>query len=247
MIYFAKKAGQAGFEPAQGKGHSSQVKQKAAEQPHIYINTTKPHHVHDGETILYRGGALVDLRPAINQDVTPMKISLEKLQSRQPTDFTSVGFATYYSKQKALADVFANYALKRLHDGKYIDVGIMYLAIPTATLSPMVEVHTSHWKEFVWRMRLMEHDDLPEHLQTYYDAEILSGGMLRLSTPGVMQMKAQGQNYTHLQPTKLPDGSTASQHCFKSVPQVQVMNQVARVWIEQCPRIVAAAESSGKG
>ena len=29
----AKKVGQAGFEPAQGKGHSSQVKQKAAEQP----------------------------------------------------------------------------------------------------------------------------------------------------------------------------------------------------------------------
>ena len=247
MIYLPKKqVGQASSQ-LRGKAILLKSSRKRPSNQHIYMSTTKPHPVQDGETILYRGGALVDLRPAINQDVTPMEISLEKLQSRQPTDFTSVGFATYYSKQKALADVFANYALKRLHDGKYIDVGIMYLAIPTATLSPMVEVCTSHWKEFVWRMRLMEHDDLPEHLQTYYDAEILFGGMLRLSTPGVMQMKAQGQNYTHLQPMKLPDGSTASQYCFKSVPQVQVMNQVARVWIEQCPRIVAAAESSGKG
>ena len=37
----------------------------------------------------------------------------------------------------------------------------------------MLELYDLHWKEFVWRKRLRQGRNFPDHVQLYEDADIL--------------------------------------------------------------------------
>lgn len=204
----------------------------------LIASTTDQFSAQEAEMVMYKGGKMKRLLNAINQKLTPSTIDLESLASTPPTDFERVGFSLYFTKQKSLAEEFVGYAAERLDNGKWVEVGLLTLTIPTSMLANMVEIDGSAWKEYVWRQRLNDHRNFPNHLGQYEAADILLGGMLQISTKKVEEIEESGGNYTHLEPCKLFDGTIGSQYCFKSRDLVKKANSVCRAWIESrgmCP------------
>lgn len=65
----------------------------------------------------------------------PNIVGLESLGSTPFTDFERVGFALYFIKQNSLAKDFAEYAAKRLDNGKWVEIDLLTLAVPTSMLA----------------------------------------------------------------------------------------------------------------
>lgn len=211
------------------KGGKLKIGESSRAPQSVIATTTDQYSAHEAETVLYKGGKMKRLLNAINQQVTPNILDLESLGSTPPTDFERIGFALYFTKQKLLAEEFVGYAAERFDNGKWVEVGLLTLAIPTSMLANSVEIYGSDWKEYVWRQRLNDHKNFPTYLDQYEGVAILFGAMLPMSTRKLEMMQEKGGTYTQLVSC---DGITANQYCFKSRGLVKEVNKVCRVWIE---------------
>ena len=220
-------------EASQWKKSSKESQRDQTSRPLVVASTTDEMYAQEEEIVMYKGGKMSRLRNAISEEQAAKDVHLQALASTPPTDFERAGFSLYFTKEKVLAEEFVGYAAERLDGGKWVELGMLSVALPTKVLASMVEIYESDWKQFVWKMRLQDYHNFPAHLDHYDRANILFGGMLQISTAKVHRIKESGGDYTQLEGCKLSDGTRGSQYCFKNAIMVaDEINKVARVWIE---------------
>lgn len=181
------------------------------------------------ETTLLKGGSLSRLNGAINyrRENTPV-VSLNEIPSVPPTDFSGDKLYWYFTKQKTVAELYANWASQRL-GGERVEIGILTVIIPNILLENAVEIYSNTLKEFVWTNRLNLH--MPDYLLHFAESEVLVGPIISAPTTRIARMFDRGEDWTNLEPLRLSSGDSATQWCIQSRELILEMNQRARCWV----------------
>jgi hypothetical protein len=212
---------------SKGKGQPSSGIFEAG--PSISTKAREPPSELLGCQLFYKGGSVARLEKLNNPDGT---LSLQRLVSTPPTDFSARTAGLYLTKQEKVAFEYAGWA-KQVVDGNVVPVGIMCIAIPDVLLSSHTQVFGDQWRELVWCCR---HEDFPpdylSDLTTTY--QWIVGPVCHQSNAVVLKMT----NSSELVIWKLDRGETASQHYTSSTQMLQLLNSscVGKVWITNLAR-----------
>lgn len=177
-----------------------------------------------GETLLFKGGAINRLQKAIVRDT----IKLGNVFSIPPTDFSDQKILWYFTKQRSVAELYANWASNRLGKER-VEVGIMSVVFSDDLLTESKEIYGMDYKEFVWHNRLQL--PIPEKFRHYAEAEVLIGSVLDISSANVERMYSRGQNYSELQLLRLRTGDSVTQYCVQSLDLINKISDRGRLWI----------------
>lgn len=184
------------------------------------------------ETRLLKGGSLSRLNGAINfrKEHSPI-ISLNRIYSAPPTDFSGDKLHWYFTKQKPVAELYANWARNRLGEDR-VEAGILSVIIPSVLLENTVEIYSNEFKKFVWINRLDL--DMPEELLHYRESEVLIGPILSTSTTKLARMFRGGEDFRSLELLSLSSGvDSATQYCIQSQDLISKINERGRCWVDE--------------
>lgn len=210
-----------------GKGG---LKSKSHAGPEPQVSTKVDERiVQADETILLKGGSLSRLNRAINtrKDIAPV-ISLNQISSQAPTDFSGDQPYWYFTKQKAVAEMYASWAMTRSGDDR-VETGILSVIIPNDPLKNAVEIYGNDFKRFAWTNRLNLY--MPEELEHYTKSEVLIGPIISSSTTNLTRMFDSGEDFLSLELLRLNSGDSATQFCILSRDLILKINERGRCWV----------------
>lgn len=216
------------------KGASKSTQKSNNPKAPILSTGTEDREVHDNEVDLLKGGTEERLiRAFFEPDEPEVEANrLERILSDLFSDWSPTSNDLYFTKQKELAYDYAVWAREFLFDtGTYCNVGILHMVTPKELLQEAHQLFGDEWSEYTMRSRLRS--IIPNHLSYLNTTPMLVGPVALLGSDQVRRLVGPDRDFKKVKPYRMPDGSSASQWCFKGAEIIQKLNENTRLWFER--------------